>query len=62
MSTALTIRIEPTQRTDLLCIYCNMFRTENVIVAQEDDDWFGVHDRCIEKIQFHSTRSNHEEA
>ena len=62
MSTALTIRIEPTQRTDLLCIHCNMFRTENRIVGQEGDDWFGVHTACIDKIQFHSTGGRHEEA
>lgn len=44
MRKTLTVRLEKTTRTDLLCIICGCFRTDAAIVGSE---FAGVHRRCI---------------
>ena len=57
---SLTLRLEPTTRTDLLCISCGRFLTRPprrhdtgfvILTRAESPEGFGVHHACVQDLK-----------
>jgi len=47
-----TFRLEPTTRTDLVCVACGGFRTEYAVaLADGGESQAGAHAGCVERVR-----------
>jgi hypothetical protein len=46
-----TVTVEPCTRTDIICVACNRFNADHVLIGPTGEPFYGVHKRCIPTIR-----------